>query len=321
MVYVYRQMASICLQLSKLEMPRLGSLTPKGNSFEVATRPLPQDINDLPTSSGFPRHILPPEDKIYTSSHEWYTVLADRHISHLVFQHNDTILSEDDCRDKFVARYLFRCLVRDRRYPQVVDASASEPEVFKFWCDDLRPNSVLVDKDLKVVGVIDWEWSYFAPPSFAYDPPWWLMVCKPDFDVIGFDSWCERYPLYLDVFLKILAEEERNQDETVLKVTQAKPLSVRMRENWDSGAFWFNYAARKPYSFEPMFWKMIDERFYGPNKRGGYEDRLALVPETARRRIEWLVKRKMKEDQDYRLVDWTHGNAKAYVGAVLSSFS
>jgi hypothetical protein len=94
-----------------------------------------------------------------------------------------------------------------------------------------------------------------------------------------------------------------------------------MREDWESGAFWISYAARKPYSFEPMFWKKIDEKFFGPNRTGGYEARLSLLPESARRKIEWLVKQKMKENQDYRLVDWTPDSAKAYLRAVFTSFN
>ncbi|OIW35492.1 phosphotransferase family protein [Coniochaeta ligniaria NRRL 30616] len=336
MVHAYREMASILLQLSRLEMPKLGSLAVNGDSYEVATRPLPQDINDLPRNANYPKHLLPPEDKTYSSSHEWYSLFADRHITQLIFQHNDAVESEADCRDKLVARYLFRHLIRNRKYPQAAapaSTDGSEPEVFKFWCDDLRPNSVLVDEDMKIVGVIDWEWSYFAPSSFASDPPWWLMITKPDFDIIDFDSWCERYPIQLDVFLKVLEEEERKSAETAesssvkpqmadmsIRDTDGKPLSVRMRENWDSGAFWVNFAARKPYSFEPMFWKQIDERFFGPNPRGGYEDRLSLLPERARREMEWLVARKMKEDREHRLVDWTEHNARSYVRAVFSSF-
>jgi hypothetical protein len=111
-----------------------------------------------------------------------------------------------------------------------------------------------VDEDMKVVGVIDWEWSYFAPSSFASDPPWWLIVCKPDFDIISFDCWCDRYPQQLDVFLNVLKEEERKCGMTGTTDTDGKPLSDRMRDSWDSGDFWFNFAARKPYSFEPMLW-------------------------------------------------------------------
>ncbi|KAB5530465.1 hypothetical protein GE09DRAFT_393036 [Coniochaeta sp. 2T2.1] len=332
-LYAYKETAKICLQLSSLKMPKLGSLANKGDSYELASRPLTQDMNDLPLSCGYPHELLPPVATTYSSSHEWYSYLADRHINHLVFQYNNAVLSEDDCRDKFAARCLFRQLIRKRRYPQAVPTSSadeSDVETFHFYCDDFRPASVLIDENMKVVGVIDWEWSYFAPSSYASDPPWWLICTEPDFDVIGFDSWCERYKVHLDVWLNVLKDEETKFNQTNLSSQLAgmsirdgsedKPLSVRMRENWDSGAFWVNFAARKPYSFEPMYWKQIDERFYGPNPRGGYKDRLALLSERARKRIDWLVAQKMKEDKEKKLVDWTGDKARAYACAVLASF-
>ncbi|KAB5580948.1 hypothetical protein GE09DRAFT_1213383 [Coniochaeta sp. 2T2.1] len=331
--YAYKEMAKICLQLSRLKMPKLGSLVAEGDSHHVASRPVTQDMNDLPLSCGYPYEQLPLVTRTYPSSHEWYSYLADRHITHLVFQHNNAVLSKDDCRDKFVARYLFRQLIGERRYPQASTASSTDGpyiETFNFYCDDFRPASVLIDENMKVVGVIDWEWSCFAPASYASDPPWWLICTKPDFDVIGFDSWCERYQVHLDVWLKVLEEEEEKFNQANLSSrlagmsirggTEDKPLSARMRENWDSGSFWVNFAARKPYSFEPMYWKQIDERFYGPNPRGGYEDRLALLPERARKRIDWLVAQKMKEEKEKKRVDWTGDKARAYARAILASF-
>lgn len=329
--HCYRQMANICLQLSELEMPRIGSLSERSNgSIEVATRPLSQSVNDLPHSAGCPREILPPVDQTYSSSYDWYCHLADKLVAQLVFQHNDAVESGDDCRDKFVARYLFRRLIRDRATSQTASAS-SESETFKFWCDDIRPNSVLLDNDLKVVGVIDWEWSYFVPASFASDPPWWLLLAKPEYDSDGFDSWVERYPAQLEIFLKMLEEEEKEPaqpkkasiTEKLAKVnlqdSDTRPLSVRMRESWETGDFWINYAARKPYAFDPAFWKQIDVRFFGPNERGGYENRLSLLPEKVRRRMEWLAKQKMKEKEEYCLVEWKSGTATAYLRALLSA--
>jgi hypothetical protein len=185
---------------------------------------------------------------------------------------------------------------------------------------------------LEVIGVIDWEWSYFAPPSFSSDPPWWLILNKPAFDIINFDSWCQRYRFQLDIFLKILEQEEHKLDgakkgtfvagelaNMSLETAQDKPLSTRMRENWHDGTFWVDYATRRAYSFEPIFWKQIDERFFGHNERGGYEDRLPLLQEHTKRRMEWLVNQKMKEDEDYRLVEWEADKAASYLRAVLSA--
>jgi hypothetical protein len=105
---MYKQVAGIVLQLSSLEMPRIGSLQQHGDSFVVGSRPLTQEMNDLVVQGGIPPSVLPPENKTYSMSDEWYEALADMHVAHLTFQHNDAIDSADDCRDKFVARHLFR---------------------------------------------------------------------------------------------------------------------------------------------------------------------------------------------------------------------
>jgi aminoglycoside phosphotransferase (APT) family kinase protein len=42
---------------------------------------------------------------------------------------------------------------------------------FPLFCDDLRPSNVIVDADLNVHGVIDWEFCYAALVEFTYSPP------------------------------------------------------------------------------------------------------------------------------------------------------
>ncbi|KAF5129767.1 hypothetical protein E5D57_006098 [Metarhizium anisopliae] len=53
--------------------------------------------------------------------------------------------------------------------------------MFRLYSEDLRPSNVLIDKDLRVVGVIDWEFAYAAPASFSSDPPWWLLLKSPEY--------------------------------------------------------------------------------------------------------------------------------------------
>ena len=65
-------------------------------------------MNDLIVQGGIPPSIFPSENTTFTTSAEYYTALADLHMAHLTFQHNDAIESANDCRDKSVARYLFR---------------------------------------------------------------------------------------------------------------------------------------------------------------------------------------------------------------------
>lgn len=51
--------------------------------------------------------------------------------------------------------------------------------LFKLFCDDLWPGNVLVDDNLRLTGVVDWEFPYAAPAQFAGSIPWWLLLEKP----------------------------------------------------------------------------------------------------------------------------------------------
>ncbi|OAX76997.1 hypothetical protein ACJ72_08709, partial [Emergomyces africanus] len=55
------------------------------------------------------------------------------------------------------------------------------------FCDDFRPSNVIVNEDLNIRGVIDWEFCYAAPVEFAHCSPWWLLLAPPDDWISGLD--------------------------------------------------------------------------------------------------------------------------------------
>ncbi|KAK4252179.1 kinase-like domain-containing protein [Corynascus novoguineensis] len=336
---LYRQAANIILQLSRLEMPKIGSLQQQGDSFVIGSRPLTQDMNEIVVQAGVPESILPPQNATYSSSDEWYAALADMHLAHLTFQHNQAIDSADDCRDKFVSRYLFRQLVRQGKLPPRGEEAnkkklhrASEKESFTLWVDDLRPHNMLVDADCNIVGVIDWEWAYFAPRAFSQGPPWWLLLGKPEYWDVSVLDFRERYTAALDVFLEaLLAEEDsaltQEQDkEEEWSIDQhidalrldPVPLSKRMRQSWDSGTFWTNYAARRFYGFDPIFWEFLDEPCFGKNVEGGYEGRLNLLSKKVKRRMELFVEKKVEESKEEKIVNWDPVEARLLLNEILT---
>jgi hypothetical protein len=370
---MYKQLANIMLELSKLEMPRIGSLQCRGeDDFFVGSRPLTLDMNELVKRGGIPPSILPPETATYSTSQEWYEALADMHVAHLTFQRNNAVESVDDCRDKFVARHLFRQAVRhgellslkkegkgaSQKKEKKDRASCKEKETFRLWLEDLRPHNILVDADLNIVGVIDWEWAYFAPAQFAYDPPYWLLLERPEFWDGTVLEWRDEFSRVLDVFCEALRSLEEEQEskkqpreapegeaadsegegeewsitEHILPLSldpkaaaaqteeqpPAMPLSERMRESWKSGKFWESYAARRCYGFDPIFWEFVDERFFGKNAAGGYEGRMNLLSAKARRRMELFADRKVEESKEARIEEWDPEAAKSYLREILS---
>lgn len=75
-----------------------------------------------------------------------------------------------------------------------------------------------------------------------------------------------------------------------------------MRRNWESGPFWVDYAMRRSWAFNAVFWTFLDPAFFGGNgKRDEYEERLALLDEEARNGIDAFVQRKVKESQKREL--------------------
>ncbi|KAL5940694.1 hypothetical protein ACKVV1_008363 [Pyricularia oryzae] len=168
----YRRMVRCLLQPHKRNFSRIRSLLEDDyGSTSAAGRPVTQNMNNMLQLANMPRSVLPKQNKRFDTADEWYVALAEMHVAQLVFQHNDLIASEDDCRNKYVARQLFRRLTKkgkistygftsdkwtDFATNNELRAPALDGEgSFKLWCDDVRPVNVLLDDDDKIAAVID----------------------------------------------------------------------------------------------------------------------------------------------------------------------
>lgn len=175
--------------------------------------------------------------------------------------------------------------------------SSTDQGPFKIWCDDLRPSNVLVNEELQIVGVVDWEFTYAAPVEFSHAPHWWLLLEQPEYWPDGIEAWTEVYETHLQTFLKVLREEEDAAiDHGRLKDEQR--LSRPMQQSWESGDYWVAYAARKCFAFDAVFWKKLDGRFFGPgtnDEDDRWKERLHLLTEDERADVEKVVEKKMKE--------------------------
>lgn len=375
----YRQMANIMLQLSTIEGSAIGypfvpnpkareppvssssakvpassksTHQPESRIWEVQHRPITQSTNDLVVSGGIPPCVLPVHNKTYNTSHEYYQAMADMHFTHLTFQHNDAVLSLPDGRESYVARQLFRRLAREGRLAQDEQedngmAITQQNEVFKFWCDDMRPTSVLLNDNNDVVGVIDWEMSYFAPASFHYNPPWWLIIDRPEFFKKGLRSWAKEYERHLPLFLKAMEIEEAELKKAKQKAgdgqgpiqnslqllaideagghgSQSTSMSKRMKQNWDNGRFFLDYCARRNYGFDPIYWKFVDKKFFGKNMKGlilkkaRYKERLHLLSKKERAQMEPFVAWKMEDWEEDKVVEWEEKDAHTVLAACLT---
>lgn len=74
-----------------------------------------------------------------------------------------------------------------------------------------------------------------------------------------------------------------------------------MRGSWETGDFWVNYAARRSFAFDMIYWTKIDKRFF---RAGGIEDRLQLLTDAERAEMGGFIDRKMKEKAEHTLPCW-----------------
>jgi hypothetical protein len=296
--FVYSQLADILLQLSKCSFPMIGSLVETDeDDWSPKARPLTLNMNELVQLGNFPRHKLPSQP--LSSSSSYYQVLAQLHLDHLSTQHNDAVESAEDCRRKYIARQLFLKLASESRLTNK-DLDAGP---FLLFCDDLRPANVLVNADHKIVAVIDWEFTYSAPAEFTHSPPWWLLLELPEYWPKGLEDWAIMYEKRLATFLRVLEKQEQDAiHRGILKEDQI--LSIRMKESWESGAFWINYAARRSWAFDAIFWKWLDSKFFGTNQGNGFESRLELLAKEQQNHMQPFVEKKLEEKNERILIDW-----------------
>lgn len=264
----YRGMAEVLLQLATPEFQRIGALGDNGEGFTVSKRPLTYNMNELATSANLPPQAFPTEPS--DSANDSFTLLADQHFSQLRLQRNDAIIDQDDCRKKYVARCLFRRIVR-----AISTEHCHGP--FRLYCDDFRPSNVLVGlHNLQIIGVVDWEFTYVAPAEFTFVAPWWLLLQSPADWESDLHAFVERFVPRLHIFLEALREcEDEMAKEEQGTLPDSRRLSKCMERSLDTGLFWVCLAARCSSMFDEIYWTFIDERYHGPFT--SIEDRIGLL--------------------------------------------
>ncbi|KAH9214503.1 hypothetical protein DL95DRAFT_503460 [Leptodontidium sp. 2 PMI_412] len=332
---LYVKMARCVLELAQPTFPRIGALAETDpGSYDVAGRPITLNMSNMAQISNIPTSIFPTEGTTYQTADQWFTSLAEMQLATLIFQHNDMISSEDDCRNKYVARQLFRRLAKQGRLSsfgfaeddwsaqsttQSVPTTLKAPDGsgnFRIWSDDFRPSNVMVDDNDQILGVIDWEFAYAGPTQFVLDSPWWLLLDVPEMWDNGIDDWASQYEIRLKTWISAMEEVEQSMGTEVIL------LSAYMRESWESGRFWLNYAARKSWAFDTIYWKYLDKRFFGERTEGStaeglWRSRVHLLSKEEQAAMEPLVQTKVEESKQRILIGWEDAEARRRLSSFL----
>ncbi|CAF3457057.1 unnamed protein product [Fusarium graminearum] len=274
---LYVEMARCVLQSAQPRFPRIGDLaevTP--GSYSISGRPMTLNMNNMVQLQTFRNRYFRSKER----------------------PHNDMVSSEDDCRNKYVARQLFRRLAKQGRLSS-----------FGFAEDSCHQTA-------QALFASDWEFVYAAPTQFILDPPWWLLLDVPEMWGAGIEDWRKTYETRLDPWISAMQEAEQEvSPESFL-------FSTYMRESWTTGRFWLNYAARKSWAFDTIYWKYLDENFFGEREDGTpgekmWKTKVHLLSGKERAAMERLVQAKMAESRTRVLIEWEAESAKKHLSRFL----
>ncbi|KAH7110119.1 phosphotransferase enzyme family protein-like protein [Dendryphion nanum] len=289
--FVYEQLADYMSQLSRLDFSKIGALSkmPSSDEWIVNDRPLTYNMNELKTvvseypTSGYPT--MP-----FTSANAFLHSLADEHLVHLRTQRN-LANSREDAKKRFIARHRFKQLI------PLYCLDDNGP--FKPYCDDLQPTNMLADPDtLRITAILDFEFSNTMPAQFSYDPPWWLLLLGPDMwlENRSMSEFMVRYVPRMEQFLRAL---ERVETRSLSEGGQSNSrLSVRMRDSWATGRFWFDYGIRKSFDIDAVYWAAL------------HKDGEDVLNDEMRKEMESLVDLKMEQLKAYDIECKTRFSSK-----------
>ncbi|KZF22628.1 phosphotransferase enzyme family protein [Xylona heveae TC161] len=264
----YRQMADVLVELQQISFNQIGSIS---NDGTIDGRPLTGDMVFLAEMGNVPPMLN--MDQTFSSTREYLKALSDQLFHHLKEQRHGFVKDEADCRRKYIARCLFQ---------KIISLLPLRPEgEFRLTCDDFRPSNVLVDDELEIKAVLDWEFCYAAPQEFGQVPPWWLLLQRPE--EVGFQSFETKFKSRFPLFVEALSESESLAISNG-RLQRSQCVSEEMKKDMENNLklFWILYAARNAYFFDEIYWTFIHHSHY---EMSGEEELLAQLTDEQRQNL------------------------------------
>ena len=314
---IYRQIAQFMLQLFSLDFTRIGSLVAGSPRLHL---PLTLTANEITRLSGvtvlgitlplssFPRlgisranNKADAEIRELATTEEYFEYVVEQHWRQFAKQRN-SVYGVADGKENYVFHKVLKSLVSHHVWPEYNKGP------FKLICDDFGPANMLVnnEEELKIVGVVDLEWSYAGPAQLLATCPWWLLQERPN----AWDPSIERRNMFLKYFNKyaqILEEEEGR-----LPPDQRQGLSALVRRSEEQGTMWYHMVLQGSLIYYTDF-PCVELAASSPD----WLDLAARVPEgeaqafvTAKR--EGLRQYREERDETKRIVDEVYAGRRTH---------
>jgi hypothetical protein len=275
-VKIYDQLADISLELRSHPFDRIGSLTlDDRGQWSLSNRPLTRALASL-QRDGIGIWMA----QSYSSALDYFTDYFRHHRRRFIEQPNSAPTGSD-AREKYAGLSLFESMISNYISPEFNEGP------FVLSHGDLHQPNLLVDENLHIVAVLDWEWSCILPIQVACLPPPCLSQRKLEDIALGEGR--SEFLAAANIFLDCLGEKERSiQAENRLSETQKEMMS--------NGLYWFGIAMHEIYCFEYLFWDNLFPVSFTVSENEAI-DSVCNGPE--RSLVEEIAKRKERENAKY----------------------
>ncbi|RSL52424.1 hypothetical protein CEP51_015060 [Fusarium floridanum] len=202
---LYQDLADIYLQLRDVTFTEMGvlALTDR-DEVDVVQGPVSVEFNLQQLAGLQPSHVREvrgPEGPAHTAMEYVSLLLA---MTWNVF-YNSPAVTQDKDDAEHALYYLFQF---DRFVREVWFKHHLNHEPFVLCHGDLVDRNIIVDDDMRIVGVLGWEWSRVVPMQL-FNPPLWLVSNSPE--LLASRPFYEFHVDELDKFVTILRLREHAQ--------------------------------------------------------------------------------------------------------------
>lgn len=171
--HFFADLINILAELRGLEFHAAGSLMPSTpgdmSSDPVVVNTISMPINELYIQGGYTASSAPvasPPSSTANFVAQEHRLLWDTYLMPM------QDLLEEDAQSEVFALYTLQ-----RHTQKQYQRHRQQPERFASTHADLRGPNILLDNELRIKAIIDWEWAATVPISF-FTPPLWISVSK-----------------------------------------------------------------------------------------------------------------------------------------------
>ncbi|KAH0592234.1 hypothetical protein MHUMG1_09980 [Metarhizium humberi] len=246
---LYESLADVYIQLRRQEFPSIGRLRLGASGVRIGEKTASLEMNMMQLEGLDPfgiQDVHHDESGFLTSANSYTKML-------LSVGYNAFLKSRNSVAIDMGLECLYNHFLFCKHVQKWVDPGLDQGP-FVLVHGDLHLSNLLVDHDVRIIGVLDWEWSRVVPVQY-FAPPLWLSG-RDAAQLAGPNSW----QLFLEgPFAEFLAVVQRREaemfgnnllyDEWTRRTEYAEPLVANALENWTE-VDWFvhRYLASKEAS-------------------------------------------------------------------------